>query len=107
MKVCGITAVRKAVFHQAFSNKKILNASDLLTESGSFLTWQMAKQKYDLNDGRFIDWLGIINSIPSDCMSQIKLHFSNNTCQYKAATQHYMIADMSVKDAYNSLVKSL
>ena len=67
----------------------------------------MAKQKYDLNDGHFIDWLGIINSIPSDWKSQIKLHFSNNTSQYKAATQHYMILDMSVKAAYNSLVKSL
>ena len=67
----------------------------------------MAKQKYDLNDGHFIDWLGIINSIPSDWKSQIKLHFSNNTSQYKAATQHYMIPNMSVKAAYNSLVKSL
>ena len=98
-----ITAVGKPAFHQAFLNKNILYVSDLLTESGSFLTWQMAKQKYDLNDGHFIDWLGIINSIHSDWKSQIKLHFS----QYKAATQHYMIPDMSVKAAYNSLVKSL
>ena len=85
-----------------------LKESDLLTESGSFLTWQMAKQKYNLNDGHFIDWLGIINSIPSDWKSQIKLHFSNNNSQYKAVTQHCMIPDMSVKKtAYNSSVKSL
>ena len=102
-----ITAVGRPVFHQPFLNKNILNVSDLLTESGSFLTWQMAKQEYDLNDGHFIDWLGIINSIPSDWKSQIKLHFSNNTSQYNTATQHYMIPDMSVKAAYNSLVKSL
>ena len=67
----------------------------------------MAKQKFDLNDGHFIDWLGIINSIPSYWKSQIKLHFSNNASQYKAATQRHMIPDMSVKAAYNSLVKSL
>ena len=67
----------------------------------------MAKQKYDLNDGHFIDWLGIINSIPSDWKSQIKLHFSNNTSQYNTAIQHYMIPDMSVKAVYNSSVKSL
>ena len=97
------TAVGKPVFHQAFLNKNILNVSDLMTESGSFLTWQMAKQKYDLNDGHFIDWLGIINSIPSDWKSQIKLQFSNNTSQYNTATQHYMIPDMSVKAAYSSL----
>ena len=101
-----ITAAGKPVFHQAFLNKNILNLSDLLTESGSFLTWQMAK-KYDLNDGHFIDWLGIINSILSDWKSQIKLHFSNNASQYKTARQHYIIPDMSVKAACNSLVKSL
>ena len=105
--VGSITAVGKPVFHQAFLNKNILNVSDLLTESGSSLTWQMAKQKYDLNDGHFIDWLGIINSIPSDWKSQIKLHFSNNTSQYNTAIQHYMIPDMSVKAVYNSSVKSL
>ena len=102
-----VTAIRKPVFHQAFLNKNILKVSDLLTESGSFLTWQMAKQIYNLNDGHFIGWLEIINSIPSDWKSQIKLHFPNNNSQYKAATQHCMIPDMSVKAAYNSLVKSL
>ena len=102
-----ITAVGKPVFHQASLNKNILNISDLLTESRSFLTWQMAKEKSELNDGHFIDWLGIINSIPRDWKSQIKLYFSNNTSQYEAVTQHYMIPDMSVKSAYNSLVKSL
>ena len=76
-----ITAVGNPVFYQAFLSKNILNVSDLLTESGSLLTWQMEKQKYDLNDGHFINWLGIINSIPSDWKSQIKLHFSNNTSQ--------------------------
>ena len=59
----------------------------------------MAKQKDNLNDEQFIDWLGIINSI--------KLHFSNNDSHYKAATQHCMIPDMSVKPAYSSLIKSL
>ena len=102
-----ITAVGKPVFHQASLSKNILNISDLLTESRSFLTWQMAKEKSELNDGHFIDWLGIINSIPRDWKSQIKLYFSNNTSQYEAVTQHYMIPDMSVKSAYNSLVKSL
>ena len=69
----------------------------------------MTKQKYDLNDGHFINWLGIINSISSDWKSQIRPHFSSNTSQYKAPTQHYMcmIPYMSVKAAYNSLVKSL
>ena len=66
-----LTAVGKPVCHQVFLNKNILNVSDLLTDSGSFLTWQMAKQKYDLNDGHFIDWLEIIKSIPSDWKSQI------------------------------------
>ena len=61
-----VTAIGKPVFHQAFQNKNILNVSDLLTESGSFVTWQIANQNYNLNDGHFIDWLGIINSIPSD-----------------------------------------
>ena len=102
-----ITAVGKPVFHQAFLNKNILNVSDLLAESGSFFYMVMAKQKYDLNDGHFIDWLGIINSIPSDWKSPIRLHFTINASQYKAETQHYMIPDMSVKAAYNSLVKSL
>ena len=102
-----VTAIGKPVFHQSFFKQNILNVSDLLTESGSFLTWQMAKQKYNLNDGQFLDWLGIINSIPSDWKSQIKLHFLNNTSQYKTATQHCMVPDMSVNTAYNSLVKSL
>ena len=65
----------------------------------------MVKQKYNLNDGHFIDWLGIMNSIPNDWKSQIKLHNSNNNSQYKAATQHCIIPDMSVKAAHNSLVK--
>ena len=73
-----VTAIGKPVFHQAFLNKDILKIGDLLTESGSFLTWQMAKQKYNLNDGYFIDWLGNINSIPSDWKSQIKLNFPGN-----------------------------
>ena len=94
-----VTAIGKPVFHPAFLNKNILKVSDLLTESESFLPWQMAKQKYNLNYGHFIDWLGIINSIPSDWKSQIKLHFSDNSSQYKAATQHCMIIDMSVKAA--------
>ena len=71
-----VAAIGKPVFHQAFLNKSIFKVRDLLTESGSSSTWQMAKQKYNLNDGHFIDWLGIINSIPNDWKSQIKLHFS-------------------------------
>ena len=102
-----VTAIRKPVFPQALLNKNILKVSDLLTESRSFLTLQMATQKYNLNDGHFIDWLGIISSIPSDWKPQIKLHFSNNNLQCKAATQHCMIPDMSVKTVCNSLVKSL
>ena len=39
-----LTAIRKPVFHQGFLNKNILNVRDLLTESGSVLTWQKAKQ---------------------------------------------------------------
>ena len=70
-----ITVIGKQVFHQGFLNKNILNVRDVLTESGSFLTWQVPKQKSDLNDENFFDWLGIINSIPSDWKSQIKLHF--------------------------------
>ena len=70
-----VTAIAEPVFHQAFLNKNILKVSGLLIESGSFLTWQIAKQKYNLNDGHFIDWLGIINSIPSDRKSQISYIF--------------------------------
>ena len=51
-----VTTIGKPVFHQAFFTQNILKVSDLLTESGSFLTWQMAKQKYNLNDGHFIDF---------------------------------------------------
>ena len=61
------------------------------------------KTKNNLDGGHLIDWLEIINSIPSDWKSQIKLHLSNNNSQYKAATQHCMIPDMSVKAAYNPL----
>ena len=67
----------------------------------------MVKQKCNLNDRHFIKRLGIINSIPSDWKSQIKLHFSNDNSQDIGATQHCMLPDMSVKAAYNSLMKSL
>ena len=59
------------------------------------------KQKYNLNDGHFIDWLGI---------GSHKLSYNLQIIILSIMQQHSivnMIPDMSVKVAYNSLVKFL
>ena len=75
-----ITAVRKPVFHHYPQRKR---PTDLIRKLSNMAN---GKTKNDLNDGHFIDWLGIINSIPSNWKSQIELHFSDNTSKYNTAT---------------------
>ena len=52
------------IFDLSFINKGILKVSDILNDTGKFLSWHLGKSKYNLDNKDFICWIGLIESIP-------------------------------------------
>ena len=44
----------KPIFNLSFINKGILKVSDILNESGNFMSWQSGKSKYNLDNKDFM-----------------------------------------------------
>ena len=91
----------------------MLRIADLLTDSGNFLSWQMARQKYNLGNKDIMKWLSLIASVPMSWKVEIRNYFSSikDTCtsctpaipQSKVS----LLPDMSVKAAYKILIRPL
>ena len=60
----------------------MLRIVDLLTDSGNFLSWKMAKQKYNLENKDTMKWLSLIASVPMSWKVEIRNYFSSieDTC---------------------------
>ena len=85
----------------------MLRIADLLTDSGNFLSWQMARQKYNLRNKDIVKWFSLIASVPMSWKVEIRNYFSSieDTCtptipQPKVS----LLPDMSVKAAYKILI---
>ena len=68
----------------------MLRIADLLTDSGNFLSWQMARQKYNLGNKDIMKWLSLIASVPMSWKAEIKNYFSNieDTCTSRTLLSH-------------------
>ena len=91
----------------------MLRIADLLTDSGNFLSWQMARQKYNLGNRDIMKWLSLIASVPLNWKVEIRNYFSSieETCTLCTPTipqpKVSPLPDMSVKAAYKILIRPL
>ena len=91
----------------------MLRIADLLTDSGNFLSWQMARQKYNLGNKDIMKWLSLIVSAPMNWKVEIRNYFSNieDTCtpctHLITQAKFSILQDMSVKAAYKILIRPL
>ena len=67
----------KPIFYQQFSDRGINTISDLITEDRKFLRWSQAHDKYKLSNKDVTRWLGLIESVPRDWKSVIKIDSSS------------------------------
>ena len=65
----------KPVFSLSFIKKGVLKVSDILNDTGNFLSWHLGKSKCNLDNKDFISWIGLIESIPQMWKREIKLVF--------------------------------
>ena len=54
---CFITTQGKPIFNLSFINKGILKVSDILNDTGNFLSWHLGKSKYNLDNKDLISWI--------------------------------------------------
>ena len=91
----------------------MLRIADLLTDSGNFLSWQMARQKYNLGNEDIMKWFSLIASVPMSWKVEIRNYFSSteDTCTSCTPTipqlKVSLLPDMSVKAAYKILIRPL
>ena len=91
----------------------MLRIADLLIDSGNFLSWQMARKKYNLRNKEIMKWLSLIVSAPVSWKVEITNYFSNieDTCTQCThlipQTKFSLLPDMSVKAAYKILIRPL
>ena len=62
----------------------MLRSADLLTDSGIFLSWQMARQKYNLGNKDIMKWLSLTASVPMSWKVEIRNYFSNIYSMYSS-----------------------
>ena len=108
-----ITTLGKPSFYKDFIDKNMLRIADLLTDSGNFLSWQMARPKYNLGNKDIMKWLSLIASVPMSWKAEIRNYFSNieDTCTSRTLPipqpKVSLLPDMSVKAAYKILIRPL
>ena len=108
-----IITLGKPIFYKDFIDKNILRIADLLTDFGNFLSWQMARQKYNLRNKDIMKWFSLIASIPTSWKVEIRNYFSGteDTCTSCTPTipqpKASLLPDMSVKAAYKILIRPL
>ena len=108
-----ITTLGKSIFYKDFIDKNMSRTADLLTDSGNFLSWQMARQKYNLRNKDIMKWFSLIASVPMSWKVEIRNYFSSieNTCTSCTLTipqtKVSLLPDTSVKAAYKILVRPL
>ena len=106
-----ITTLGKPIFYK--KDKNMLRTVDLLTDSGNFLSWQMARQKYNLRNKDMMKWFSLIASVPMSWKVEIRNYFSSieDTCTSCIPTipqpKVSPLQDMSVKAAYKILIRPL
>ena len=70
-----ITTLGKPIFYKDFIDKNMLRTADLLTDSGYFLSWQMARQKYNPGNKDIMKWLSLIVSVPMSWKLKLETTF--------------------------------
>ena len=91
----------------------MLRIADLLTDSGNFLSWQMARQKYNLRNKDIMKWFSLIASVPMSWRVEIRNYFSSteDICTSCTLTipqpKASLLPDMPVKAAYKILIRPL
>ena len=54
----------KSLSNRYFITKGVMCIIDIMDKNGNLLKWEKAKQKYELNNSSYLNWLGLIKSIP-------------------------------------------
>ena len=83
----------------------MLRTADLLTDSGNFLSWQNARQKYNLGNKDIMKWLSLIVPVPVNWEIEIRNYFSDieDSTHLIPQPKFSLLPDMSV----NAVTKSL
>ena len=82
----------KPIFNLSFINKGILKVSDILNDTGNFLSWHLGKSKFNLDEKDFISWTGLIESM------EIKLFLhSSESCSPCGLRREHFLPDLTVK----------
>ena len=86
-----------------------MKVTDILNESGNFLTWQSGKSKYNLDNKDFMSWIGLIESIPQKPKKEMKLFVLYSAEGYNLCSlrREPFPPNLTVKETYKTLIKPL
>ena len=91
----------------------MLRIADLLTDSGNFLSWQTARQKYNLGNKDTMKCLSLIVPVPVNWKIEIRNYFSDiedmcTPCTHLIPQPKFsLLPDMSVNAAYKIFIRPL
>ena len=62
----------KTISNKRLESESILTVADLIDEDGKFSSWEKLSQKFSLSAVDFLEWYGILNSIPTEWKNIVK-----------------------------------
>ena len=62
----------KTISNKQLESKGILMVVDLIDYDGKFISWEKLSRKFNLSAVDFLEWYGILNSIPKEWKNRVK-----------------------------------
>ena len=96
------------IFNLSFINKGILKVGGILNDSGSLLSWQLGKSKYNLDNKDFPCWIGLSQSHIIG-KKEIKLFVPHSAEGYNPCTlrREPFLPNLTVNETYKTLIRPL
>ena len=94
-----------SIFYPSLHGKGLLFIRDLLHETGSFLNWSIVKVKISLRNEDYMNWMSVIQSIPTSWRKEMKTSIAVISCDMNPP--NYSLSYMSARSMYTKLIQPL
>ena len=101
-----VTRDGNSLYDESLIDKGIITIRDISNEIGELLSWSEAEQKFSLNRGQILNWLGLLNCVPKDWKNKLAAN-SERLYSAPANLNTKQMPFITSKTAYQILLKSL
>ena len=94
-----------SIFYPSLREEGLLFIRGLLDEADIFLKWSIVKEKFSLRNEDYMNWMSIIQSIPTSWRKEMKT--SITVIFSDINPPNYSLSHMSAKSMYTKLIQLL